>query len=384
MFDNMKITAVICEYNPFHKGHKLQLDAIKSQGDSVVCIMSGGFVQRGNPAIFDKYKRAEAAVRAGADLVLELPFPYSCSAAEHFAYGGVGTANALGVVDKLSFGSECGDLDRLRNVSERVTSEEFSSEFTSSREKKENKNLPYAVLRQQVYKKLYGEEIPLCPNDILGVEYITALKKLNSGILPVTYKREEGFSATCSRELIEKENCFDMIPEEVAFLFENADRYALEYGERAILAYYRGASPDDLKEYEGMTDGIADRLVKNASDSVDLGELMEKTSGKSYTNAKIRRCIIHGMTGVTPKMLKETPLFTNVLACNGEGRRLIRRISKEGSIKLLTKPVHYKRLEGTAFEQARFALSADRLLTLMCSRTKKANEFLTRSPFVAE
>ena len=125
----MKTTAIICEYNPFHKGHKLQLDMVKSQGGLVVCIMSGSFVQRGTPAVFDKYARAEAAVREGADLVLELPFPYCCSAAEHFAFGGVGLANSLNSVDELLFGSECGDLEILQTVSDRLTSFDFKNKM---------------------------------------------------------------------------------------------------------------------------------------------------------------------------------------------------------------------------------------------------------------
>jgi predicted nucleotidyltransferase len=106
----MKTTAVICEYNPFHRGHEYQINAIKNSGSYVVCIMSGGFVQRGGPALFDKFVRAEAAVRMGADLVVELPFPYCSSAAEFFAKGGVALADSLGLIDELCFGSESGDI----------------------------------------------------------------------------------------------------------------------------------------------------------------------------------------------------------------------------------------------------------------------------------
>ena len=380
----MKITAVICEYNPFHKGHKLQLDAIKSKGDLAVCIMSGGFVQRGIPGIFDKYVRAEAAVRCGADLVLELPYPYSCVTAEHFAKGGVGLAHSLGVIDSLCFGSECGSVELLTRVSDRLASKEFVAEFKAARADKDNKNTPYAALRSRIYQKMYGEEFPVRPNDILGVEYISALKALNSNIIAETYKREAPFSATESRMLISNSDCFDMIPEEAARLFKNADRYSTEYFEKSILAFYRSASPKELKEYEGMTDGIAERLVKYASESTSLQEFTEKAGGKSYTNAKVRRCIINGMMGVTPQMLKEYPSFTNVLACSGMGRGIIRRINKEGSVFVLTKPAHYKKLKGRAREQAEFAFNSDKLLTLMCEKTKRADEFLTRTPFVSE
>lgn len=378
----MKTTAIICEYNPFHSGHKTQIDAVRQKGNNIICIMSGGFVQRGEAAMFDKYIRAEAAVKSGADLVLELPYPYCCSAAEFFAFGGISVANSLGVVDELCFGSESGDIALLSQISSRLLSDEFDLMMKSEREDKKNKDKSYASLREEVYKKLYGQSIAVKPNDILGVEYISALKKLNSNIIPITYKRESGFSATKTRQKITEENSFDMIPKGVAPLFKNQDRYGMEYAEKAILAFYRNAEPKMLEEYEGMTNGIAERLVKAAKESVSLTELIERLSGKSYTNAKIRRCILHGMTGVYTDMLKTPPRYTQVLACNAEGRKLVRRIKKEGSIEVFTKPSHYKRAEEGVREQAEFNLAAESVLTLMCEKTKRADEFMKKKPYV--
>ncbi|MBR5322947.1 MAG: nucleotidyltransferase family protein [Clostridia bacterium] len=379
----MKTTAIICEYNPFHCGHTVQIDAVKQKGNNIICIMSGGFVQRGDAAMFDKYVRAEAAIKSGADLVLELPYPYSCSAAEFFALGGVSVANLLGVVDELCFGSESGDIALLSQISERLLSEEFDVEIKKAREDRKNKDKPYAVLREEVYKRLYGQAVAVKPNDILGVEYISAIKKLNSPIIPVTYKREIGFSATETRKRIREENRFDMIPNGLSSLFENQDRYGMEYAEKAILAFYRNSDAKALEQYEGMTNGIAERLVKAAKESVSLTELIESLSGKSYTNAKIRRCILHGITGVYTDMLKTLPKYTQVLACNEQGRALVRRIQKEGSIEVLTKPSHYKRLEEGARRQAEFNIAADGLLTLMCEKTKSADEFLKKKPYIA-
>ncbi len=379
----MKTTAIICEYNPFHCGHKVQIDAVKQRGNNIICIMSGGFVQRGEAALFDKYIRAEAAVKSGADLVLELPYPYSCSAAEFFAFGGVGIANSLGVVDELCFGSESGNIDTLTQISSRLESDDFKLILKQAREDKKNKDKSYASLREEVYKRLYGESIAVKPNDILGVEYVSAIKKLNSSIIPVTYKREEGFSATETRKRIQEENNFDMIPDGVMSLFENQDKYGMVYAEKAILAFYRNADVQTLEKGEGMTNGIAERLIKAAKDSVSLCELMEKMSGKSYTNAKIRRCILHGMTGVYTDMLKTLPKYTQVLACNAEGRKLVRKIQKEGSIEMFTKPSHYKRAEEGARLQAEFNIKAESLLTLMCEKTKSADEFLKKKPYIA-
>ena len=186
----MKTTAVICEYNPFHRGHEYQINAIKNSGSYVVCIMSGGFVQRGGPALYDKYVRAEAAVRMGADLVVELPFPYCSSAAEFFAKGGVALADSLGLIDELCFGSESGDIVQLETAVSNITSPRLAEEMKKARADKNNKDKSFAVLRQEAYGALFGDGFPLLPNDILGVEYIKALNELKSSIRPVTYKRE--------------------------------------------------------------------------------------------------------------------------------------------------------------------------------------------------
>jgi len=378
----MKITAIICEYNPFHKGHLLQISQLKKNNDTVICIMSGGFVQRGEPAVFDKYERAKAAVSCGADIVFELPFPFSCSAAEFFASGAVSLASSLNVVDRLCFGSECGNINMLKAVSNNVNSPEFKKALSDARNNKDNANVPFAYLKENVYRSLYGQDFPVLPNDILGLEYINALSKLKSNIEPYTYKREKGFSATESRRLLFENGSLEAIPEGARAVFENAPHYRMKHAERAILAFYRGADPKELKKHEGMSNGLAERIVKGAVSSTDLEGLIEYLSGKSYTNARIRRAIINGMTGTLPEMLKCKPLFTSVLAASDNGRRLLREITKKADIDIITKPAHFKKLSGKSKEQALFAQKADALLTLMCEKTKEADYFLKQKPYI--
>ncbi len=378
----MKITAIICEYNPFHKGHLLQISQLKKNNDTVICIMSGGFVQRGEPAVFDKYARAKAAVMCGADIVFELPFPYCCSAAEFFAYGGVSLANSLKIIDRLCFGSECGDVEKLSSVSARVNSPEFKKALSEARGDKSFARVPFAYLRESVYRSLYNCDFPVLPNDILGIEYINALSKLKSDIEPFTYKREEGYSATQSRRLLLEENSLEMIPENVRGVFENTDVYKTEYAERAILAFYRSADVKTLKKYEGMSNGLAERIVKGALATNSLEGLVEYLSGKSYTNARIRRAIINGMAGTLPEMLISPPLYTSVLAASDNGRKLLRDITKRADIDILTKPAHFKKLSGKAKEQAIFAQKADALLTLMCKDAKEADYYLKQKPYI--
>ncbi len=380
----MKTTAIICEYNPFHKGHLLQIEQLKKNNNAVVCIMSGGFVQRGQPAIFDKYSRAKAAVLSGADLVLELPYPFSCSSAEFFCQGGVGIAHSLNIIDELYFGSECGDIELLKLTSDRLTDKKFTTALQNARKDKANKEKPFAVLREEVYYNLYNQQLPVKPNDILAVEYITALKKLNSKIIPVTYKREEGFSATESRKNIENNNNYDFIPDSASDIFKNCPKFSLHNIEKAILAFYRLSDTKTLEKYESMTDGLANRLVKSACECTSLTQLFEDLSGKSYTNAKIRRAILHGMTGVLPSMLKEKPLYTQVLAANDLGRKLIKKSQKNSSISILTKPAHFKKLGEKAKEQAAFSNNAEKLLTLMCDTPLSADFYLKMTPFILQ
>ena len=378
----MKITAVICEYNPFHKGHLSQIEYIKKQDSLVICIMSGGYVQRGEPALFDKYARAEAAVVSGADLVIELPYPYSCSAAEHFCRAGVYIASSLNVVDELCFGSESGDIDYLKQVSERLSSDEFVAALNTARKDKNNKEKPFAALREEVYSFLYGDKLPIKPNDILGIEYINSINSLKSNIIPATYKREKGFSATESRSLIKESNDFSMLPDGCSDFFKNKDRYNIKNIENAILAFYRSADTSSLVKCESMTNGMAQKLIKCAKESTSFEEFTEKLSSKLYTNARIRRAIIHGMTEVLPYMLKTPPKFTQVLACNSNGRKLIKQIHKTGDMEILTKPSHYKKLSEEARNQAEFAIKAEGLLTLTCSKPKSYDYFLKQTPFV--
>ena len=173
----MKICGVVSEFNPFHNGHKYLFEQIRRNGyDAIICVMSGNFVQRGELAIFDKKIRAKTAIEAGADLVVSNPFPWSCAGAELFARGAVSVLCSLGGVHSIAFGSECADLAALSECAA------YLSEITPARimeMQKENPKLSYAQVRQRMLSQKAGEDIAKlleCPNDILAVEYLKALK----------------------------------------------------------------------------------------------------------------------------------------------------------------------------------------------------------------
>ena len=192
----MKTVAIITEYNPFHNGHKYQIDALRSSFDediAIIAIMSGNYTQRGEIAVADKLIRATAAVECGVDLAIELPFPYSMSSAEFFARSGVYIADRLGIVDYLAFGSELGNIDKLTTVAKNMSSNEFSQLLSKYTSNKQYANCGYPVLCQRAYEELYHDNIGdafFSPNNILAIEYIKAIIALNSKIIPITIKRE--------------------------------------------------------------------------------------------------------------------------------------------------------------------------------------------------
>ena len=222
----MKICAVICEYNPFHLGHAYQISEMKKRG-AVIAVMSGSFTQRGDAAVLSKYERAEIAVRYGADLVLELPFPYSSAPAEIFGGAGVRIAHLLGCVDELCFGSETGDISSLLLLTDRMQSEGFRRALSAYLAK--NHTQSYRTAVGKLYRDIYGEDFPTeGSNDILSLSYLSALRALHSDIVPVALKRKgenyngggEGFaSATTIRALMRSDDweaVFRSAPKETA------------------------------------------------------------------------------------------------------------------------------------------------------------------------
>ena len=183
----MKITGIIAEYNPFHNGHKYQIEEAKKFSDAVVVIMSGSFVQRGSIAITDKWTRAKVAAENGADLVLELPVIYSLNTAQRFAKGAVEILDRTNVIDYLCFGSESGNVDELTKVADMLINE---PEDVSEKIKKFiAEGISYPAARQKAFRGLIDEEILSSPNNILALEYIKALIEIESSIEPVTVKR---------------------------------------------------------------------------------------------------------------------------------------------------------------------------------------------------
>lgn len=339
----MKVVAIICEYNPFHKGHFEQIRIVREyfapEEVTVLSLMSGNFVQRGDLAIYPKYERARAALECGADIVLELPFPFSMASAAGFADSAVSILHRLGCVDYLFFGSENGDIESLCITAERLMGDEFEAYFKNRLANSVSSCDSYAGVRSEVYKCLYGQELFKTPNDILGIEYLIALKKRNSSIIPIAHKRVGGHSATASRAAIKSgqgilENCPEMLYEK----YRNTPPVLIESLDKALLAHFRVANVSGLSYCAENELSLTARIVKNAKKGKTFAQALEKSATKKYTHARIRRAAIYGFIGVHYARLKEEPLYTRLLGANSVGCELLRRMKKTSLIPIITKP----------------------------------------------
>ncbi|MDR0223032.1 MAG: nucleotidyltransferase family protein [Oscillospiraceae bacterium] len=333
----MKIAAIIAEYNPFHNGHKYHIEQTRAVTGSthVVAVMSGNFTQRGDIAVAEKHKRAETALRNGADLIIELPVAFSLSSAERFASGAVSLLNSLNCADVLSFGSECGDAELIKEAAGAahyaVTTEDFIGAVKSG--------LPYPAALQKTVGKYYTDDVVRAlnePNNILGVEYVKALNEIGSSIEPFTITRGgaahdgrgEGaaangvrvLSALQLRKMIFEGGDVSAFMPDAGDLGDYADIRRLE---TAVLVSLRLMSPAAIKRAPNVQNGLENRIYKAARAARSLPELYFLAKTKSYTMARIRRAVLCCFLGITKSDAKLPPQYVRILGMNEKGREIL-------------------------------------------------------------
>lgn len=344
----MKVSGIICEYNPFHNGHLYHIQKTRDNGAThIVAVMSGNFVQRGDTAVIDKLERARLAVRCGADLVIELPVQYSLASAEGFAAGAVYLLDALGAVDELSFGSECGDVAKLLEAMDTVNTiaVSHSDEIRSIMEK----GYTYPRALSSVVNGIDGEAASIIsePNNLLAIEYLRALKKLDSNIKPFTVKRvnavhdgktaENGFaSASYLRERIQKRaNISEYTTSEwaaaIMAAMSKGEIASMSRLERVILYKLRSSTTDEIAHIYDVGQGLEHRIY-GARMAGSLDELLFTVKTKRYTMARIRRIILALLIGITKEDMRRLPPYGRILAFNERGREILARA--KGSTKI--------------------------------------------------
>lgn len=328
----MDITGIICEYNPLHLGHKKQIDQIrKAHPDgAIVCLMSGNYVQRGSPAIFDKMLRAKAAVLSGADLVLELPVTAALSSAEGFAAAGVQILS--GVCNRLCFGTETADAKSLQIVAQALLSPAFSPALKEELAK----GVSFPVARQRALVKLnVNADILSTPNNILAVEYCKAI--LSQGcsmeIMPIlrqgdyhgTLPDKENPSATAVRELaLSGGDWQSYVPEMTKALFANANRHCLQFGEQAVLSKLRTMTDEEFEALPYGSEGLWRKLMHASRTYATLEEILTAVKSKRYTRTRLDRMVLCAFLGITEDILTAPVPYVRALAFNDKGRDILK------------------------------------------------------------
>lgn len=372
----MKIAAIIAEYNPFHNGHEYMIKKIRKETDAdyIIAVMSGDFTQRGIPAIADKFTRAKMAVSCGIDAVFELPVLYATSSAEGFAYGAVSLLHGLGCVDYLVFGSENGDIRQFSDVSDFLLKE--PEHFKKSILKYQKLGFSYPKAFSLAVKELDMEaddslELLSSPNNLLGLEYMKALKKISPAIKPMTisrigtgyhdshseFSKESGntvASASAIRTKLETTtgtiaSAMPLMPEAAYKLF--ADHYGksapITLDDFSLLLSYRLSleTTEALATYADVSDDLADRIFKYKNEFCSFTELIATLKHKQYTHTRITRALLHILLGIKKEYAQvQNAPYARLLAMKKGASPLMKELKARTEIPLITKAADAKKV----------------------------------------
>lgn len=395
----MKTAGIICEYNPFHLGHKRQITLLREAGfDRIVCLMSGNFVQRGEPALLHRYLRAECACRSGADLVLELPFPYSMASAEYFATAAIRIMKRIGI-DALSFGTETKDIGTLKQAANITQTSAFLFKLEQAR--KEHPDAGSAALYAEVYRTLTQNTYPASPNDLLGVAYLRAMERENApfDIFPIprngseysSPRLEEGKnpSATALREAWltgHSDKLSGFVPQSTLDIVRracdagDAPVSPMAFGD-LLLPGLRLADPGITENLAELSGGLAHHLIHAANRSTTYPEFLLTAATKKYTDTRIRRAALYAMIGVTRSDLLMPPAYTLLLAANKTGCNLLAELRKTQPGFVVTKPADVPSTEASK-RQAQLSARADALYTIAMPKKQESNYFIKYTPVI--
>ena len=362
----MNICGIIAEYNPFHNGHAYHIEQTKKETncDAIVVIMSGNFIQRGVPALFDKWTRTKMALKNGADLVIELPSYYATSSAEYFAQGSISLLDGLGVVSNISFGSNTADLDALKRIANVLYLEPENYKKLLQSELKRGTSYPIArsnalknFLKKE-YDAKYIADILMDSNNILGIEYIKALLYSNSQIKPVIVERKGGnynskhivnniCSATAIREFLEKDELKtveSVMPESSFEIMNNeivngrAPMFLKNY-ENEILYILRKSTTEDLLSIADVTEGLENLIKKASCEGMELEEMIDIIKTKRYTRTRIQRILLHALLDVRKNDVEDykyNPQYVRVLGFTKTGEKVLSQIGNNSNLPVVT------------------------------------------------
>ena len=394
----MKAAGIICEYNPFHNGHLYQIEKTRESGAThIICVMSGNFVQRGDLSIVPKPAKAQMAIDAGADLVLELPVVWSMASAQYFAKGAVSVLKNSGVCDVLSFGSESADIKLLKKAAAAVKDERIDAHIARYLEQ----GVSFVNARAKAIKELYGnaiEAVIASPNDILGIEYLNALE--GSNIEPLVIKRDTPHdensdspfkkSAGEIRELIlGGDTSFKQAMPHSAY--ETLRQYA-SLGQcpntvgdldTAIMAVLRRFEAEDFKNFQDVGEGLENRLYRAVAQSSSVSEILLRTKSKRYTMARIRRIVLNAFLGIGKGYQNSEVPYLRVLGMSEGGKELLREMRERAQKPVIMKYADFNTADGFARKIFSFECRATDLYTLSYSKPAPCGTEMTNAVYIA-
>jgi predicted nucleotidyltransferase len=368
----MKVLAVIVEYNPFHLGHRYLIEALgqNQHFDAVICIMSGDFVQRGEPAVCSKWARAEMALRGGADLVIELPFIYAVRSAYYFARGAIQSLAACGVVSHLGFGSESGNIKQLQHLAGIIAAEPADYRDKIKEHLALGLSFPAARSRAlQAYLGLSGsqaDDLLLGPNNILALEYLRVIAELNLPLYPLTIKRKgQAYhdsdlgslaSATAIRQALfnpqEPEDITSHMPSSAWEILQRETvqgraPVAADSLEQAVLSRFRTLDLHEIRQLYEVSEGLEYRIYEGARSCGTLAELRRYIKSRRYSMTRVNRILLYGIMGVNRTLTAEIdqhgPSYLHVLGFSSQGQKILQQINKRSRLQVLNRGKDVKR-----------------------------------------
>ncbi len=396
----MSVIGIICEFNPFHNGHKYLIDSVKKDGDTVVCVMSGNFVQRGESAVADKRIRAKAALSCGADLLIELPVAFSVSGAQTFARGGVKLLDSLGCIDTIAFGSECGDTESLKKAAKALNDSNVQNEINSLMQT----GITFAAARENAVRKVFGDEIADLlqnPNDILGVEYISALNLLRSKIKPqavsrksISHNSKKSDGAFASAMLIREkmrngEDYREFMPDKAFAVLKKASeegKAPSDYSklEMPILAFLRKATAKDFIGVPDVSEGIENRILASVRNANTLSEVFDVAKTKRYTHARIRRIVLCAFLGIKKPHIACGMPYIHILGFSENGRRLLHDAVKTATLPIAVRLSDISNLGYVASQSYKLECTSTDIYNLTLPKIRNCGTEMTDSPVVVE
>ena len=346
------ILGIVSEYNPFHNGHKLHIEESKkiTGCDFVISVMSGNFTERGDTALIDKWARTKMALEQGVDLIIELPTLYATSSSENFAEGAIKILNSLGIVDYLSFGSEIGEIGPMDDVANVLSNE--PKEFKEIIQRELKSGLSYPKARELALGHYFGnskkyKEVLENPNNILGIEYLKALKRLKSPINAITLKRKYSeynsadvksgvASSTAIRQMIQNnQNVHYVVPYETYEILEEEKEKghiikSLNTFEKEIIYSLRRMTLQEIADLQDVTEGLENKIKAACNTFNSLNEIIEAVKSKRYTQTRIQRIMLYALLGITKKdmnMARKVTPYARILGFNKNGKDIISNIA---------------------------------------------------------